>query len=206
MAHNKNDYFLLMEEQAKICVDASELLEQILCNYSTDSIGAQREQMHAIEHKADDLQHEILSKLSSEFITPIDQEDIFQLVQIIDDVTDALDEVVLELYMYCVEEMPIFTTEIVKIVVRCVTALANAVKELKSFKKPKNLKSLLVEVNSIESEADTKFEEALHTLFSSDTPYKVLIGNKAIYESLENCCDLCETAADLIEQIVIKNT
>lgn len=32
------------------------------------------------------------------------------------------------------------------------------------------------------------------------------MGSKAVYDSLENCCDLCEHAADVIEQIIMKNT
>ena len=37
--------------------------------------------------------------------------------------------------------------------------------------------------------------------------FKIYVaGSKAIYESLENCCDLCEHASDVIEQIIIKNT
>ena len=206
MAKIKNDYFKLVEQQVTYCVQASDLLEEILCNYSAQELPAQRAQMHEIEHKADDIHHDILTRLSAEFITPIDQEDILHLVQIIDDVTDALDEVVLDFYMYNIDKMPAGAPELSKIVNRCVKALYEATKEFKNFKKPDKLRSLLVNVNTIESEADDIYVEALHKLFGTETESKVLIGNKAIYESLENCCDLCEHAADVIEQIIIKNT
>lgn len=203
---NKNDYFKLMEQQVEYCVQASELLEQILCNFSTQDLSSQREKIHEIEHKADEIHHDILRRLSAEFITPIDQEDILRLVQIIDDVTDALDEVVLEFYMFHIEKMPMNAPELSKIVNRCVKALYEAVKELKNFKKPEALRTLLVEVNTIESEADSMYVETIHTLFGNEVDSKVLISSKSIYESLENCCDLCERAADVIEQIIIKNT
>lgn len=206
MAKIKNDYFKLIEQQVEFCVQASDLLEEILCNYSEKDISAQREKMHAIEHKADEIHHDILRRLSAEFITPIDQEDILHLVQIIDDVTDALDEVVLEFYMFHIDKMPAGAPELSKIVNRCVKALHKAAKELKNFKKPETLRSLLVDVNTIESEADVVYLEAIHNLFGSETESKVLIGNKEIYDSLENCCDLCEHAADVIDQIIIKNT
>ena len=77
---------------------------------------------------------------------------------------------------------------------------------MKNFKKPEALRKLLVEVNTIESDADNIYVEAIHELFEKETESKVLISSKAIYESLENCCDLCERAADVIEQIIIKNT
>jgi len=162
--------------------------------------------MHEIEHAADELHHDILTKLSSEFITPIDQDDILRLVQIIDDVTDALDEVVLEYYMFHIDVTPSYVPELSKIVDRCVKALHEAAKELKNFKKPATLRKLLVEVNSIESEADAIYIQAIHHLFGGEFTPQALIAHKEVYDSLENCCDLCEHAADVIEQIIIKNT
>lgn len=206
MAKNKNDYFKLIEQQVEYCVKASDFLEEILCNYSAENLSGQRDKMHEIEHQADDIHHNILTRLSSEFITPIDQEDILHLVQIIDDVADALDEVVLEFYMFHINKLPEDAPELSKVVNRCVKALHEAVRELKNFKKPDKLRSLLVEVNTIESEADEVYVEAIHRLFEKESESRALIGNKAVYESLENCCDLCEHAADVIDQIIIKNT
>ena len=78
--------------------------------------------------------------------------------------------------------------------------------ELKSFKKPEKLRSLLVQVNTIEGEADAAYSEAIYKLFGEETDARKLIGGKAVYDCLENCCDLCEHAADVIDQIIIKNT
>lgn len=206
MRYRKNDYFELIQKQVGFCVDASVLLKQIMLDYSSEKIEDKKEQMHNIEHQADELQHEILTKLTSEFITPIDQEDILRLVQIIDDVTDALDEVVLEFYMYRIEKMPSFAAEIVELVVNCVKALQSAANELKNYKRPEKLREYLVQINTFESQADEMFVKAIHDLFSEESSYKVLICNKAIYEGLEDCCDNCEHAADVINQIIIKNT
>ncbi len=206
MAKKSNDYFELIQQQTSYCVEASNLLEEILCKFHAESINAYREQMHDIEHTADGIHHDILNRLSTEFITPIDQEDILRLVQIIDDITDALDEVILDVYMYHVDQIPAGTAELSCIVNRCVKALHEATAELKNFKKPEKLRQLLIRVNDIEIEADTAFAEAIYTLFASETEARTLLGAKAIYEGLENCCDLCEHAADVIEQVIIKNT
>ncbi len=206
MAKKKNNYFEMMSKQTGYCVTAAELLEKMLCNFNAKDIDSIREEIHEIEHKADKQHHKILTKLAAEFITPIDQEDILRLVQIIDDVTDALDEVVLEFYMYNLNTLPAGANEFSKVVTKCVKALHASVEELKNFKKPAKLREYLVEVNTIESDADVLYTEAIHKLFAADSDAKSLIANKAIYESLENCCDLCEHAADVIEQIIIKNT
>lgn len=206
MAKNKNDYFELVKSQVSYCVQASELLVEILGSYDSCNLDEQRDRMHDIEHKADEIHHDILSSLSAEFITPIDQEDILRLVQIIDDVTDALDEVVQKCYMFHVSELPSGMHAFGKIVNRCVQSLFEAASELKSFKKPEKLRSLLVAVNTIEGEADAAYVEAIHGLFGEETDPRKLIGIMAVYECLENCCDLCEHAADVIDQIIIKNT
>lgn len=206
MARKNNDYFELIQKQSSYCVAASNLLEEILCKFHADSINAYRTQMHEIEHTADGVHHDILNKLSTEFITPIDQEDILRLVQIIDDITDALDEVILDVYMYHIDVIPANTAELSRIVNRCVKCLHEATGELRSFKKPEKLRELLVRVNDIETEADAIYTDAIYKLFGATTNGKTLMGAKAVYEALESCCDLCEHAADVIEQIIIKNT
>lgn len=206
MAKKNNNYFELIKKQSSYCVEASNLLEEILCKFNSDSVNAYRSQMHEIEHRADEVHHDILNKLSTEFITPIDQEDILRLVQIIDDITDALDEVILDIYMYRIDTIPEKTAELSKFVNKCVRALYEATDELKSFKKPDALRTRLVRVNDIEGEADEVYTEAIYQLFGSETDVKTLLGSKAIYEGLENCCDLCEHAAEVIEQVIIKNT
>lgn len=206
MAKNKNDYFKLTEDQISYCVQASNLLVEILNNYSFDNIAEYRARMHEIENAADEIHHDIRTRLSAEFITPIDQEDILRLVQIVDDITDAIDEVVMDLYMYGLETLPASVPAVAAVVSRCINALHTASGELKNFKKPAKLREYLIEANTIESEADALYVEAIRELFTSTSDAKTLIAGKAIYESLENCCDLCEHASDVIEQIIIKNT
>ncbi len=206
MARKTNDYFKLIEQQTSYCMEASNLLEDILCRFHADSISVYRTQMHDIEHAADRVHHDILNKLSTEFITPIDQEDILRLAQIIDDITDALDEVVLDFYMYHIDNVPAKAAELSKIVNRCVSALHEAAGELKNFKKPAALRALVVKVNDIETEADEVYAEAIYELFGSSTDGRTLLGTRAVFESLESCCDMCEHATDVIEQVIIKNT
>lgn len=206
MAKKNNDYFKMIEQQTVYCLEASNLLEEILSQFDVAKIKEYRTKMHDIEHSADKIHHEILNKLSTEFITPIDQEDILRLTQIIDDITDALDEVILEFYMYHIDSVPAKAVELSKIVNRCVSALNETAAELKNFKKPAILRPLVIKVNDIETEADDVYAEAIHELFGTVEDGRTLLGTKAIFESLESCCDMCEHATDVIEQVIIKNT
>ena len=123
MAKKTNEYFLLIEQQAAIWVEAAALLENILTAYSAAGMAVRRVEMHAVERRADGICHDIRNRLSAAFITPIDQEDILHLAQLLDDVTDALDEVALECYMFRLAELPAGAPAFAGLTRRCVGKL-----------------------------------------------------------------------------------
>ena len=206
MAMKTNEYFLLSEQQAAICVEAAALLENILTEYSAAGMAVRRVEMHAVERRADGICHDIRNRLSAAFITPIDQEDILHLAQLLDDVTDALDEVALECYMFRLAELPAGAPAFAGLTRRCVGKLCEAAIELRNFRSSGRLRALLAEVNTLEEQADDAYATAIHDLFAEDAAPRTLIAGKAIFDCMEACCDLCGHAADVMDQIIIKNT
>lgn len=206
MAKKTNEYFLLIEQQAAICVEAAALLENILTEYSAAGMAVSRVEMHAVERRADGICHDIRNRLSAAFITPIDQEDILHLAQLLDDVTDALDEVALECYMFRLAELPAGAPAFAGLTRRCVGKLCEAAIELRNFRSSGRLRALLAEVNTLEEQADDAYATAIHDLFAEDAAPRTLIAGKAIFDCMEACCDLCGHAADVMDQIIIKNT
>lgn len=206
MAKKTNEYFLLIEQQAAICVEAAALLENILTEYSAAGMAVRRVEMHAVERRADGICHDIRNRLSAAFITPIDQEDILHLAQLLDDVTDALDEVALECYMFRLAELPAGAPAFAGLTRRCVGKLCEAAIELRNFRSSGRLRALLAEVNTLEEQADDAYATAIHDLFAEDAAPRTLIAGKAIFDCMEACCDLCGHAADIMDQIIIKNT
>lgn len=206
MAKKTNEYFLLIEQQAAICVEAAALLENILTEYSAAGMAVRRVEMHAVEHRADGICHDIRNRLSAAFITPIDQEDILHLAQLLDDVTDALDEVALECYLFRLAELPAGAPAFAGLTRRCVGKLCEAAIELRNFRSSGRLRALLAEVNTLEEQADDAYATAIHDLFAEDAAPRTLIAGKAIFDCMEACCDLCGHAADVMDQIIIKNT
>ncbi len=206
MAKKTNEYFLLIEQQAAICVEAAALLENILTEYSAAGMAVRRVEMHAVERRADGICHDIRNRLSAAFITPIDQEDILHLAQLLDDVTDALDEVALECYMFRLAELPAGAPAFAGLTHRCVGKLCEAAIELRNFRSSGRLRALLAEVNTLEEQADDAYATAIHDLFAEDATPRTLIAGKAIFDCMEACCDLCGHTADVMDQIIIKNT
>ena len=206
MAKKTNEYFLLIEQQAAICVEAAALLENILTEYSAAGMAVRRVEMHSVERRADGICHDIRNRLSAAFITPIDQEDILHLAQLLDDVTDALDEVALECYMFRLAELPAGAPAFAGLTHRCVGKLCEAAIELRNFRSSGRLRALLAEVNTLEEQADDAYATAIHDLFAEDAAPRTLIAGKEIFDCMEACCDLCGHAADVMDQIIIKNT
>ena len=201
----KTDYFSLVASQAQCSLEAARLMKEILYGYAPATIVERMTQVHHIEHEADEIRHEVIKHLSKDFITPIPQEDLMELTRLMDDVTDAIDEVVINLYMYAVRALPEDTLRLSDVALQCVEALHKAVGEFKNYKKPETLVKLLIEVNSAESEADAVYKEAMHRLFAGESDARTVIGLKAVYDGLESCCDLCEHAADVMEGVMMNN-
>src|ERR687886_2680094 len=70
-------FYDLFEQQAATIVHSAALLEQALAN-GADLPTRQRE-IKDLEHRGDELTHEIVRALNLTFVTPFDREDIYEL-------------------------------------------------------------------------------------------------------------------------------
>ena len=202
----KNDYYAMLHALVGYSCRAAELLDDFLADFSPDKLSKKREEIHLVEQEADAAKHELLMKLTREFITPIDMGDILRLTEIIDDVTDGIDEVSINLYMFNVSFIPEETRKLSRLVLRCTKALQSAVEELRNYKRSSVLHERIVEVNNLENEADQVYIEAMRILFTSHRETLAVLAIREIYDCLEHCCDLCEHGANVLENVVMKNS
>ncbi len=113
-------------------------MHESLSNFHTKEIEAEMVKMHEIEHSADLYMHGILNRLMKEFITPIEREDIINIVQQIDDLTDTIEDVVMRMYMYNIQSIRAEVLEFTELIVRCCLALKTALQDFHHFKKIQN--------------------------------------------------------------------
>ncbi len=207
MAKKKNfDYFEYFVKTADIICEASDFLNGMLTNYDASAIKENMAKMHEIEHRSDELKHDMTSHLMHEFITPIEREDILELGNKLDDVVDGLDDAVRRLYMYDVKSILPVALELSGLIVASAYALKDTMVEFKNFKSSKTIKDFIVEVNTIESNGDDVHCEAFHKLFSSATDTRELMVWVNVLDDLENCIDDCEDAVDIVETVIMKNS
>ena len=103
----KNNYFYeSFENLCLFAIKEIDVLKEGLANFSNETLIDLKNNVHKIEHEADIKKKEIEEKLAKEFITPIDREDIFVLLDNIDDLCDAIEEISFKLYIRNYKELP----------------------------------------------------------------------------------------------------
>lgn len=206
MAKTTNNYFQMIDELVGLSLEAARSLYKILSEFDPSTLDEKTKQLHKIEHAADIKKHELMEKLLREFITPIDSGDIFDIAQQIDNVTDAIEDVLVVIHMYNVTRLRTETVPFAETVVKCVEMLKKITGEFHNFRKSTELKGYIVELNRLEEVGDKHYTEGMHRLFrDTSNPAELLIW-KDIFSALELCCDACEHVADVVESVIMKNT
>lgn len=205
MAKKSNSYFEDFIVMIGYSCNAAKHLESSLSNFSTETLKEQCDVMHQIENEEDDLRHDIMKRLMREFIPPIDREDIIELANELDNVTDKIEDILLRIYMSNVQSVREDAILYTKIIVRSCETLKRVMEEFPNFRKSTTLNDLLIEVNTIEEEGDRLYINAVRRLFeSSSDPVEILVWSK-MFDLLEDCCDTCEHVANVIEGVMMKN-
>jgi len=164
--------------------------------------GGSHDDVKELENQGDDLTREIIELLNTQYVTPFDREDIYDLAKAIDDVVDYIDNASDLLGLYKVESSMGAAVEQCRVLVSAAEHLANALSELRRLRRAEQH---LVRVKELEDEGDLIVRKAIAALFDERADPLTIIRWKDIFEALEDAIDACETAADLVGNIVVKN-
>ena len=138
--------------------------------------------------------------------TPIEREDISTLANALDVVTDRIEGVLHRIYFTNIQEMRPDALMMSAKVMRACEQMHDLVLELPQFKRSKSLREHVITVNTIESECDDLFINAMRTLHTTDLDPLAVISWRDVYMFLEFAADSCEFVADTVESIVMKNS
>ena len=185
---------------------AAQMLKSALENFKPETLKAQLDSIHEVEHSADAKKHEMLDHLAKEFLPPIEREDIVSLSQNIDNMTDKVEDVMLRVYMNNVQDIEPNALKMTEVVIQCCDAVRDLLVEFKNFKRSRMIKHLIIRINDLEEESDKLFMESIRNLYTeSDNPIRI-IAWRDIYIYLERCADACEHVADVVESVIMKNS
>ncbi|MDA8122726.1 MAG: DUF47 family protein [Deltaproteobacteria bacterium] len=195
------EFFLMFEKAAQNILDGAERLKDLLDNF--DNLKERARAIEEIEHKGDTITHDIVRKLNTTFITPIEREDILALASAIDDVIDLIHAAATRITLYKLTESTPQAKELGFLILKSVRELDRGISHLS--KKMDNVYDHCVEVNSLENEADRVCRDAIAFLFDNEKDPIMILKWKEIYETLETATDRCEDAANVLEGVALKN-
>jgi len=194
-------FYDLFSESAQHLVVGADLLAEMLASDGDREDIARR--MRDAEHDADETTHSIIRRVNSTFVTPFDREDIYNLASSLDDVMDMMDEVVDLVLLYEVKELPTELSTQVEVIKRCAEITSEAMPKLQAMKA---LDEYWIEINRLENVGDKNYRRTLAKLFSGDYKALEVLKLKDIVESLEGAIDAFEKAANIVEQIAVKES
>ncbi len=150
MAKNKdNKYYLGFVEGVGFSCKAAGLLKAALTDFVPEELEKRMSELHAVEHEADATKHRLTKELVKEFITPIEREDIMALCEKIDDVTDAIDDVLMRIYMNNITVLRDDVVPFTEIIIKCCDTLNSLMIEFPNFKKSESLIKHIIDLNTL---------------------------------------------------------
>jgi uncharacterized protein Yka (UPF0111/DUF47 family) len=186
-------FFDLFNESGQNTLRAARLLQEMLRGWPDDR-GLAREILLA-EQEGDRITHDIVQRTNSTFVTPIDGEDIYALATQLDDIVDFIG-------LYKIEAPMDQAQAMADVLVKCCQQLATILAELRGFE---GLEQYWIEIHRLENDGDRLYRDAVAALFADGIDPMVVIRWKDIFTGLERAIDATETAAHILEGIVIKN-
>jgi predicted phosphate transport protein (TIGR00153 family) len=196
----KREFFDLFTQASANARDIARALVELLEDWP-DSRGRLRD-IRELEHEGDRLTHEVVNLLNRTFVTPFDRDDMYRLASVLDDVCDHIDEAADNIDAYEVRDVPGKARQQAEVIHRAASRLHEAVERLEGFR---DSQRQLVALRELEDEGDRLEREAVAELFRSGADPLTIIRWKDIHQQLEEAIDACETAADVLEAILVKN-
>ncbi len=199
-------FFALFAKASANVVEISKALTEFVNTHSPEKRQELMKKIYDLEHVGDEITHEILIELSTNFITPFDREDIHYLATSLDDVADFIYGAAKRIQLYRLEEMTEPIRKLAEIIEKSANEINVAIYDLRSMDNIVRIKEACVRVNSLENHADDVFHTAIGDLFEREADAKRIIMYQDILATLETATDKCEDVANVIETILVKNS
>jgi uncharacterized protein len=197
-------FFELFNQQAELVVQGSRELCAILAKPERDARHAYN--IETIEKRADKVARAGMELLHKTFITPLDREEIHQLITSVDDIIDILEDTAQLLFLYDVREVTAEAHKLADINYACTQKVQSVIAMLSDMKNASAVLAACDEIDRYESEADHVMRAAIAKLFRDEADVRQLIKLRTIYEHLEAVTDACEDVANIVEGIVLENS
>jgi predicted phosphate transport protein (TIGR00153 family) len=173
--------------------------------HAFDRLPERRDRIKGLEHRGDEITHELYRQMHVSFITPLDKEDIQAMASGLDDVVDDADAAGDRVVLYQIPESTPEARELADLLVETAKVLQGAVSCLRTPGEKERILTACREIHRLENQSDTVYRRALGLLFNAPNADPIrLLKWKEIYERLEMAVDQCEDVANAVEAIQLK--
>ena len=194
------DYF---EELADKIEEGSRFFLAMTENH--DYSEAKIAKLKELEHEADVITHRTYEKMHTTFLTPLDREDIYALVNKMDSIMDMIEATAVRIYLYKVKKPDDEIIKQAKILDQAVVKVKFIIHAMRDMKNAKNILDACVEINTLENAGDVALRTIMADLFVKEKDAIELIKWKEIFERIEEALDVCEDVSNIVEGIVLKH-
>jgi predicted phosphate transport protein (TIGR00153 family) len=196
----REEFFDLFVQAAQRTHEAAGHLRELFTN--PDRMAYCVDVIKRLEHEADEIAHEVATRLDRTFITPIDREDIHLLASDLDDVIDKIDGTARRAQIFRLGKAPEGIVELCDLICRITGELEAAVGKLRG---KGDLMAHRVEAKRIEEEGDAVHHQMLGRLFDTEKDPVAIIKWKEMFDNLEATIDEADDVANDLESIVLKH-
>jgi predicted phosphate transport protein (TIGR00153 family) len=200
---NEGKFFELFIQHADLCVKGATEMVALMTNF--DDLESRMHAIEVLEKQADKVTHDTIELLHKTFITPIDRDDIHQLITRMDDILDLLEDAAQTISLYDIKAITPEARRLAELCLATVQKVKAAVGLLHNMDNSSEILAICAEIDRLESDADHVMRAAMSKLFRDEPDVRNLIKLKAIYEILETVTDRCEDVANIIEGIIVEN-
>ena len=201
-------FFDLFNAHAELVVQGGRQLAALVADLSKgpEALAGHTREIDRIEAKADKITHETIALLHTSFNTPLDRDEIHQLITRMDDILDLIQDFAESMYLYDVRKLTQEARHLADLSSSCCERVKSAVVLLNNMDHAQAILKTCREIDQLESDADRAMRTGITKLFREEADTRELIKLKGIYELLEAVTDRCEDVANIIEGIVLENS
>jgi uncharacterized protein Yka (UPF0111/DUF47 family) len=199
----EENFFELFEAAAQNAHAAANELVEFLEKF--DDITTRARRIKDLEHAGDKITHDAIERLNRTFITPVDREDIHELVVRVDDIVDLIDTAVNRMVLYKIGKPKPEAVELARCLRHQTQQIVEVMPLLRDMKNSRKIAEKCIAIQTQENEADRINHHAIAALFEKHPDPLEVIKWKDIYEELESATDRCEDVANVLDSIVLKS-
>ncbi len=199
----EENFFEYFEELANKIEEGGQFFLEMTRN--RDYSEAKVTRLKELEHEADGITHKTYERMHKTFLTPIDREDIYALVNKMDSIMDVIEATAVRIYMYKVKKPDDEIIKQAEILFQAIKKIKGVVHGLRDMKNSQMILDGCVEINTLENAGDVVLRTIITNLFIKEQDAIELIKWKEIFERIEEAIDVCEDVSNIVEGIVLKH-